>query len=635
MQITKCVQKIVCWLLLVSISKSAFTQDTNYVNQLNKSQFLQVIQQSNLFIVDSLQKTVLIAKKISFKKGEAEALKNIGVYYYLQRKLDTAQGFYEKALTILKNSPINNVVISLQLNIGLLYYERGDYKTAVNKYLEARNNAISINDSAMMVKVLINLSNTEAVIGNIIQAQKTLDEAILWMPFNNPSLPNILFSQASLYTKSGDTTKAIANYKQLLPLLQSTTNPKLKANTLNNYGNLLYALGNFEKATELHKEALKIYQQLNDKEGILTILNQNANYAFKKGEYKKAMLLYEQAAAEVGDNLQLKKTFYTNLNIIYIQLGNYKKAHEALSILSVLQDSINGAEIRKAIDVLKTENAVQQAEMKTEQIAFKAEKDKLTLSKQIAWLTIGLISALCIAGVFMYLRQRQQWKTEKQTIESLKQKSELEIQLFRTQMNPHFFFNALYSIQNYILNNNVLESSRYLGKFARLARAILEWNEQPNVAIAKEISILEDYLSLEQLRFENRFSFNIICNEDVAADYTIPTMIIQPFVENAILHGLNKINYDGFITITIETIEEEALLKVSINDNGIGINASEKKENINPNKKSMALQLTQKRLTLLSTQYHKKYYFELIDKKQINSLETGTIVNVYLPLLEA
>jgi tetratricopeptide (TPR) repeat protein len=635
MHLIKYIQTFSFWLLLIFISNTAFSQDSNYINQLNKSQFQKVIQQSDPFIKDSLQQTQLMAKKISFKKGEAEALKNLGVYYFYKKSLDTAQNYYKEALAILKNSPINDVTISLHTNMGFLFFEKGNYKASISEYLIARNEAISLNDSVRMVRVLNNLANTETTIGDNEQAKKTLDEALKWMPYNNPILTNILSAQASLYKKTGDTTKAIATYIRLLPLLQNNANPKLKANTLFNYGNLLYEIGKLEKSAALHNESLIIYQQINDKEGILSVLNAKANIFFKKEAFEKARMLYEEIAAQADDNLLLKRTIYTNLNIIYERMGNYKKAHEALSILSVIKDSVTGAEIRKAIDVLKTENAVQQAEMKTEQIAFKAEKEKLTLSKKIAWLTIGLILALCIAGIFVYLRQRQQWKAEKQTIENLRQKSELEIQLFRTQMNPHFFFNALYSIQNYILHNNVLESSRYLGKFARLARAILEWNEQPFVAITKEISILEDYLSLEQLRFENRFSFTIICEEEVAAEFAIPTMIVQPFVENAIIHGLSNCSYEGLITITIETIEAEALLKVSINDNGIGIQESAKKEKKDSYKKSMALQLTQKRLNLLSAQYSKKYFFELIDKKQNNSFETGTLVNLYLPLIEA
>ncbi len=635
MHITKNFLKFVSWLLLIFISNTVFSQDSNYINQLNKSQFLKVIQRSDPFIKDSMQKTLLMAKKISFKKGEAEALKNIGIYYFYNQSLDTAQNYYQQALATLKQSPINNVTISLHLNMGFLYFEKGKYKASISEYLIARNLAISINDSGMMVKVLNNLANTETTIGDNEQAKKTLDEALKWMPYNNPIIVTILSTQASLYKKTGDTAKAIDTYSRLLPLLQSNSNPRLKATILFNYGNLLFDSGKLEKSTALHNESLLIFQQINDKEGILSVLNAKANYYFKKEAFEKARVLYEEIAAQAGDDLLLKKTIYTNLNIIYERMGNYKKAHQALTVLSVIKDSVTGAEIRKAIDVLKTENAVQQAEMKTEQITFKAEKEKLTLSKKIAWLTIGLISAICIAGIFVYLRQRQQWKAEKQTIENLRQKSELEIQLFRTQMNPHFFFNALYSIQNYILHNNVLESSRYLGKFARLARAILEWNEQPFVAITKEISILEDYLSLEQLRFENRFSFTIICEEEVAAEFAIPTMIVQPFVENAIIHGLSNCSYEGLITITIEAIEEKALLKVSINDNGIGIQESAKKEKKDSNKKSMALQLTQKRLNLLSAQYSKKYFLELIDKKQNNSFETGTLVNLYLPLIEA
>jgi sensor histidine kinase YesM len=234
----------------------------------------------------------------------------------------------------------------------------------------------------------------------------------------------------------------------------------------------------------------------------------------------------------------------------------------------------------------------------------------------------------------LYLRQRQQWKAQQQQLQSIQQKTELEMQLFRTQMNPHFFFNALYSIQNYVLNNNALESSRYLGKFARLTRAILEWNAQPFVLIEKEITILEDYLSLEQLRFEGRFTYVIHCSEEIASNYQIPTMILQPFLENAIIHGLSKISWPGLITITFTENTATNTLQVSIDDNGIGIQPKLPNDD-NKEKKSIALELTTKRLQLLSNQFNRNFYFDLMNKKELNNDQSGVLVNVYLPLTEA
>ncbi len=616
------------------ICNTVKANDSSTINALNKLRFQQVVQQKTPSILDSLKSTYALAKKIKHPIGQAEALKNLGIYYYFKRSFDSALYYYQQGAEILKNEAPNIVGISLHLNTGVVYFEQSKYKEAILQYLEAKNQATLLNDSAMMVRVLNNLANAESTAGNLQQAQQTLQEAVKWSTKNNPALPNIISTQALLYVKIGDTAMAINKYKEALELLKNTTNLKLKANTINNYANLLIAMGQTKEAAILYNEALKIFEEIGDKEGKLTIINQLANSAYREGNYTKALSLYQQVAEQAGDNLLLKKAVYYNLVLIYKKLGNYKSAYESLDILSVIKDSIGSIEIREAFEKLKTENAVQQAELKTEKIAFKAEKEKLILSKRIAWLTIGLIFSIGITGIVLYLRQRQQWKAKQQHLESIQQKAELEMQLFRTQMNPHFFFNALYSIQNYILNNNALESSRYLGKFARLTRAILEWNAQPFVPIQKEMTILEDYLSLEQLRFEDRFTFSINCSEDIAKTYQIPTMMLQPFFENAIVHGFKKINNAGFISIHFNADVNTSTLQVTIEDNGTGLQPKEDNP-INIEKKSIALNLTKKRLELLSAQFKRNFYFELIDKKQINKEQTGVLVNVYLPLIEA
>lgn len=607
--------------------KTVVAQDTAAINKQNKEIFLKIIQQKNENITDSVQQTLNAAKKIKYNNGQAEALKNYGLYYYFKKNYDSALYFYKEGIEILKDKEPTSTLISLHINTGVVLYEQAKYKEAIEQYLSAKTLAVSLNDSAMMVKILINLSNSETTINNTPQALQTITDAIKWNGNNKAVLPNLLVSQAALFAKTGDTVNALKNYKLSADLLSNTPNLKLKANTLNNYGNLLYATGDRKAAETLHNEALAIFETINDTEGRLTIMNQMANNAFVQGNYAKALSIYKEVAIQADDNLPLKRSVYTNLVLTYKNIGDYKNAFESLNILNAVNDSISNTEIRKTIEKLKTENAVQQAEIKS-------EREKLTLSNRIVWLTIGLIVALCIIGIVLLSRQKQKLKAQKQQLENIRQKSELEMQLFRTQMNPHFFFNALYSIQNYMLTNNALQSSRYLGKFARLARAILEGNAQPFVPVEKELSILEDYLSLEQLRFEDKFTYNIYCDEEIAANYQIPTMVLQPFIENAIIHGLAKTKYDGVINVNIDIEKNTSRLVATIDDNGTGIQPKDESAEQKAEKKSMALALTKKRLELLSAQYKNDFHFEITDKKLINTNDSGVKVVVYLPLIE-
>ena len=131
----------------------------------------------------------------------------------------------------------------------------------------------------------------------------------------------------------------------------------------------------------------------------------------------------------------------------------------------------------------------------------------------------------------------------------------MEQRLLRSQMNPHFIFNALNSIQSYVSENNTLDSEVYLSRFSRLMRQILEHSQEEFILLKDDLNALESYLSLEQIRFENSFEY-IINDEDINQEnIMIPPMIFQPFVENAILHGIEPKATKGLINISIEVLK--------------------------------------------------------------------------------
>jgi LytS/YehU family sensor histidine kinase len=225
-------------------------------------------------------------------------------------------------------------------------------------------------------------------------------------------------------------------------------------------------------------------------------------------------------------------------------------------------------------------------------------------------------------------REQEALKQELKNRALANEKQELKIQLFRSQINPHFFFNTLYSIQSYVLNNEPMQSSRYLGKFARLMRAVLELNENASISLEKELALLRDYLELEKLRFEDKFNYRLDYPEEIA-DFDIPTMILQPFVENAVVHGFTEISTGGQICLSVK--EEEAYLLVEIEDNGKGYRKNNSTNK--PGKRSMALELIGQRLKLLSQADGKNYRFEMHNLND-QAGKQGTRVRLYLPLNE-
>ena len=201
----------------------------------------------------------------------------------------------------------------------------------------------------------------------------------------------------------------------------------------------------------------------------------------------------------------------------------------------------------------------------------------------------------------------------------------------RAQINPHFIFNSLSSIQYLITNNNKASALKYLSKFSRLTRNVLESSIEPEILLVEEIKMLNDYLELESLRFKNTFKYTITVSPDVNPNsIEIPILIIQPFVENAILHGLlNKKNAEKILAIHFK--KESEFLICEIDDNGIGRDAAEKTTRIFK-KKSRGLQVTKERLEMFNKLNDNTNNISIIDKtdKEGRSLGTKVIIKIII-----
>ena len=202
-----------------------------------------------------------------------------------------------------------------------------------------------------------------------------------------------------------------------------------------------------------------------------------------------------------------------------------------------------------------------------------------------------------------------------------------EVSALRAQMNPHFIFNSLNSIQHLILNNDRVSALKYLSKFGKLTRNVLESSIETRTILSEEIELLNSYLELESLRFEGAFTYNIQVADDLDMNNVeIPLFLIQPFVENAIIHGLlPKKKGEKFLTINFE--REKNNIICSIEDNGVGRSAAQHANSyINPTKKSRGMEITGKRLELLGQSQNEKNSVEIIDKYDQKGNPNGTKV---------
>jgi len=190
----------------------------------------------------------------------------------------------------------------------------------------------------------------------------------------------------------------------------------------------------------------------------------------------------------------------------------------------------------------------------------------------------------------------------------------LEQKLLRSQMNPHFIFNSLSSIQSFIFENNPVEAGSYLSRFAELIRSILYNSREEYITLEKEIQTLINYLDLQKLRYDNKFDYEIDLDPMLDKEtISIPPMLAQPFIENAIEHGIKHLNNPGIINISFTKLEETILLIVE--DNGIGIRAAKKINNAKAKEhQSLATIITRERIEILNKGQKKKlYYMDIIE----------------------
>lgn len=237
---------------------------------------------------------------------------------------------------------------------------------------------------------------------------------------------------------------------------------------------------------------------------------------------------------------------------------------------------------------------------------------------------------VCI-GVVILIYQRMVRRNRKK-IELQESLLRLKQEALNAKLNPHFIFNALNSIQNFIAKNNSMESIRYLAKFAKLIRLVLDSSARELVSLADELQLIELYLDLEQLRFRDKLEFSIVVDPDIDPEkIEVPLFLLEPYVENAVWHGINHKEKGGKVEVFVKF--ENEILKCSIADNGIGRAQSfalkTKKEKVH---QSHGLKINERRIEVINTLFNKNISVEVNDRLNTEGEVDGTIVSISMRL---
>jgi ligand-binding sensor domain-containing protein len=255
--------------------------------------------------------------------------------------------------------------------------------------------------------------------------------------------------------------------------------------------------------------------------------------------------------------------------------------------------------------------------------------DSLDMVIQPYWYQSSWFKMIClaVAGFIIYYAVRRRIELIRKDAAFRQRIAEVEMTALRAQMNPHFIFNSLNSVENFIMQNEKRLASDYLNKFARLIRLILENSRKEAVTLARDMESLQLYVDLEQLRFNNKFRY--ITDIDKAlleGDYSVPPLLIQPFVENAIVHGLAPSEKNGlFLRVSIRLEEDQ--IKYTIEDNGIGrAQSMAYTERNRPSHKSLGLDITRERIGIMNRRHGREATLEFVDLQDEKLEAAGTLV---------
>ena len=352
------------------------------------------------------------------------------------------------------------------------------------------------------------------------------------------------------------------------------------------------------------------------------------------GEHVRALKSLRAALNEATSSKYLPLVMkYTNeLHIYLLKKGDSIQAFRYLIEYHSLQDSLNKMSTQARIASFEIEQQQKQKEHEIEQLHIQKT------TQRNDYLIGGFLFLLIVLAILSRLRYKRKRDKEQLTSDFKKQLAQAETKALRAQMNPHFIFNSLNSINSFVMDQKHEIASEYLIKFSKLIRLILDNSRSETISIEKELETLKLYVLLEAARFDNRFNCIYHIAEDIdTSSIMIPPMLLQPFVENAIWHGLMQKEGEGTITIGIavnseqSTMNSDQFLKISITDDGIGREKAAELKSKSATHKSHGLKVTSQRIEMMNRLNSSGAQVNIVDLKDEQGRAMGTRVELIIP----
>jgi len=551
------------------------------------------------------------AEKIKYDLGKIRALNCIGNYYFQRDVYDKAISYYTQAMKLSEQRRDDNNIIISKSNIANVFTHTKKQSKAISLFKECDNILVKRGDSLIQNRAAI-LTNLATAYSSIKQHDSAIYvyEKVFYICNKIKSefgRAITLCNLANEYYLIHKNQEALSHSEEALRILDKNHFDFLKAPLYKTLGNTYIELNQIQKGIDYLNRCVLLSKQINDREVLVEV--------------------------------------YQMLYKAYSKTNRFEEAYESAVNYIALNDSILGLNKEKAISEINTKYETEKKEAAIKELT--QEKTISDLQSQrksvlIYAILVGIV-ALLLLSYFLFARYKAKRQNEllriklqetEKTIEAEKKAMESELKALKSQMNPHFIFNALNSIQEQFMYGDKLKGNEQLSNFTYLTRQILTVSGKKQIPLSTEIEILKKYLELEKMRFQNDFEYNITFPESIDVDYVqLPPMLIQPFVENSIKHGLLHKNGVKKLAVRFQLSEKENYILCTVEDNGIGRAKSAEIKNKNSNSHiSFSTSSIEQRLMLLNTNLKLNNLIVYKDALAVDNEVIGTIVEIKIPV---
>ena len=576
------------------------------------------------------QEALSLSQELKFKKGASLVYNEIGTSKRNKSLYIIAEDFHEKALKAAEEANDTFLIIFSLNNAGVDCRRQDKLQKGFDYHVRALNLAEKVNDIRNICVATNSIGNIQLTTGKYDDAITHFSHALELEEKSNNNL-GVAINLGNLgyaYQGQNKLDLAIQYYKRSLAINEEIGRPIGMAICYNALGAAYKEKKEYATAMYYLQKALDVNDKVDDKIHVAESYLSIGKLLGAQGKHdvaRKNMMQSIDISTFWGFKSMLMDAYQALAND-FKESGDFKKSLDATDKALLYKDSVLDERSAMALAQMQT---IYEVDRKDNQIRT-LEHDKMigelrTKRNVVVTFFLAAFLLMAIVGGFFYIRHRN--------LAAKKQTLQLEVRSLRSQMNPHFIFNSLSSIHRYIWSNNQEEASDYLTKFSRLMRLILDNTQHTFVTLSKELESLRLYLDLEALRCNGIFEYQFVIDPEInEEEVLIPPMILQPYVENAIWHGLVHKLPGEKGTLDIEIVLIKRSLVCTITDNGIGRKkAVEIKERKGLMHNSLGMKVTEGRIELIRKINNKEANVTITDLEDESGQGNGTKVTIVLP----